>query len=70
LFLTQNLFAMQLREPTNQPAERIVCLTATGIDGLIELGLEPVGYLSQSIADRPEFYGDRAHQFTYPEWFA
>jgi iron complex transport system substrate-binding protein len=48
----------------NQPAERIVCLTATGIDILVELGLEPVGYLSQGIADRPEFYGDRAQQFT------
>ncbi|MBF2050103.1 MAG: ABC transporter substrate-binding protein [Elainella sp. C42_A2020_010] len=48
----------------NQPAERIVCLTATGIDVLAELGLEPVGYLSQGIADRPEFYGERAQQFT------
>lgn len=47
-----------------QPAERIVCLTATGIDSLVELDLEPVGYLSQGIANRPEFYGDRAHQFT------
>jgi iron complex transport system substrate-binding protein len=47
-----------------QPAERIVCLTATGIDSLVELGLEPVGYLTQGIANRSEFYGDRAHQFT------
>lgn len=47
----------------SQSAERIVCLTATGIDILIELGLEPVGYLSQGIADRPEFYGERAQQF-------
>jgi iron complex transport system substrate-binding protein len=47
-----------------QPAERIVCLTATGIDMLAELGLEPAGYLSHGIADRPEFYGDRAQQFT------
>ncbi|NJL37085.1 hypothetical protein HC928_04425 [bacterium] len=48
----------------NQPAERIVCLTATGIDALAELGLEPIGYLAQGIADRPEFFGDRAQQFT------
>lgn len=47
-----------------QPAERILCPTATGIDILFELGLEPVGYLSQGIADRPEFYGERAQQFT------
>jgi iron complex transport system substrate-binding protein len=46
-----------------RPAKRIVCLTATGIDILAELGLEPVGYLAQGIADRPEFYGDRAQQF-------
>lgn len=46
-----------------QPAERIVCLTATGIDILAELGLAPVGYLSQGIADRLEFYGDGAQQF-------
>ncbi|WP_172799613.1 ABC transporter substrate-binding protein [Leptolyngbya sp. O-77] len=48
----------------SKPAERIVCLTATGIDILAELGLEPVGYLAQGIADRPEFFGDRAQQFT------
>ncbi|NJK54170.1 MAG: hypothetical protein HC936_17840 [Leptolyngbyaceae cyanobacterium SU_3_3] len=47
-----------------QPAKRTVCLTATGIDSLAELGLEPVGYLSQGIADRPEFYGEHAQQFT------
>ncbi|WAL60357.1 ABC transporter substrate-binding protein [Thermocoleostomius sinensis] len=48
----------------NQPAERIVCFTATGIDILAELGLASVGYLSQGIADYPESYGDRAQQFT------
>ncbi|MEO1146570.1 MAG: ABC transporter substrate-binding protein [Cyanobacteria bacterium J06638_22] len=47
----------------NQPAQRIVCLTATGIDSLAELGLEPIGYLSKGIAERPEFYGDRAQAF-------
>jgi len=47
----------------NQPAQRIVCLTATGIDSLVELHLEPIGYLAQGIASYPEFYGDRAHQF-------
>lgn len=48
----------------NQSAERIVCLTVTGIDIIAELGLEPVGYLSQGIANPTEFYGDRAQQFT------
>jgi iron complex transport system substrate-binding protein len=47
-----------------QPAKRIVCLTATGIDILAELGLMPIGYLSQGIADKPEFYGDCAQQIT------
>lgn len=46
-----------------QPAERIVSLTATGLDCLIELGLTPVGYLSQGVADQPEFYSDRAQSF-------
>jgi iron complex transport system substrate-binding protein len=45
-----------------QPAQRIVCLSATGIDILSELGLVPIGYLSKGIADRPEFYGEAAHQ--------
>lgn len=48
----------------SQPAKRIVCLTATGLDILAELDLEPVGYLSQGVANKPEFYGDRAQQFT------
>ena len=47
-----------------QSAKRIVCLTATGIDILAELELMPVGYLSKGIADRPEFYGNSAHQIT------
>ncbi|UKO96874.1 ABC transporter substrate-binding protein [Nostoc sp. UHCC 0870] len=46
-----------------QLAKRIVCLTATGLDILVELGLEPVGYLSQGIASRPEFYGESSQQF-------
>ncbi|QYO67960.1 hypothetical protein [Leptolyngbya sp. 7M] len=40
----------------SKPAERILCLTATGIDILVELGLEPIGYLSQGIAGHPEAY--------------
>lgn len=48
----------------HKPAARTVCLTATGIDILAELNLEPIGYLSGGIANRPEFYGDRAQQFT------
>jgi iron complex transport system substrate-binding protein len=47
----------------NQPAKRIVCLTATGIDILAELNLEPIGYLAKGIANRIEFYGDRAANF-------
>ncbi|YAF96098.1 MAG: ABC transporter substrate-binding protein [Nodularia sp. CChRGM 3473] len=46
-----------------RPAERIVCLTATAIDILFELGMEPVGYLREGIASKPEFYGERAEQF-------
>lgn len=46
-----------------RPAKRIVCLTAAGLDSLLELDMEPVGYLSKGVADRPEFYGDRAKQF-------
>lgn len=44
--------------------KRIVCLSATGLDVLLELGLEPIGYLSQGIAGRPEFFGERARCFT------
>lgn len=40
--------------------KRIVCLTAAGLDILVELGLEPVGYLSQGVAGNQEFYGERA----------
>lgn len=46
-----------------QPAKRIVCLTAAGLDILLELGMEPVGYLAKGVADKPEFYGERAKQF-------
>lgn len=45
-----------------KPTKRIVSLTATGLDILLELGLQPVGYLAKGIANRPEFYGDRAQQ--------
>jgi len=46
-----------------QPAKRIVCLTATGIDILAELELMPVGYLSKGITDRPG-YGNPAQPIT------
>jgi iron complex transport system substrate-binding protein len=46
-----------------QPAQRIVCLTASGLDTLAELGLEPVGYLAAGVAANPEFYGERAKAF-------
>lgn len=45
-----------------KPAKQIVSLTATGLDILFELGLQPVGYLTKGIANRPEFYGDQAQQ--------
>ena len=47
----------------SRPARRIVCLTAAGLDILRELGMEPVAYLTKGVADRPEFYGERAKQF-------
>ncbi|MEM1280434.1 MAG: ABC transporter substrate-binding protein [Cyanobacteria bacterium P01_H01_bin.152] len=43
-----------------RPARRIVCLSASGLDALVELGLEPVGALRSEVAAQPEFYGDRA----------
>ncbi|MEO1799551.1 MAG: ABC transporter substrate-binding protein [Cyanobacteria bacterium J06629_2] len=43
--------------------KRIVCLSAAGLDILIELGLEPVGYLSKGVAGNKDFYGDRAKKF-------
>jgi iron complex transport system substrate-binding protein len=52
-----------------KPAQRIVCLTATGLDILVELGLTPVGYLSEGVAAKPEFYGEQANQFmTLGSW--
>ncbi|MEM6404945.1 MAG: ABC transporter substrate-binding protein, partial [Cyanobacteria bacterium P01_D01_bin.116] len=46
-----------------QSAKRIACLTSSGLDILRELDLEPVGYLTKGIADKPEFYGDLAQKF-------
>jgi iron complex transport system substrate-binding protein len=46
-----------------QPAKRIACLTSAGLDILRELDLEPVGYLTQGIAYRPDFYGELAKNF-------
>ncbi|ESA37658.1 iron abc transporter substrate-binding protein [Leptolyngbya sp. Heron Island J] len=59
-----------------QTAKRIVCLTAAGLDILLELDMEPVGYLTKGVADKPEFYGERAKQFKpvgswiFPNWKA
>jgi iron complex transport system substrate-binding protein len=47
-----------------KPAQRIVCLTATGFDVLSELGLEPVGGSASEVAEQPEFYGKKAE--TWP----
>lgn len=56
---------MQHQDPSHLcPKRRIVCLTATGLDCLKELGLEPVGCLSQGVADQVEFYGEQAQNFS------
>ncbi|BAY81650.1 iron(III) dicitrate-binding periplasmic protein [Calothrix parasitica NIES-267] len=47
-----------------QPAKRIACLTSAALDVLRELNLEPVGYLTKGIADKSEFYGELANNFT------
>ena len=56
-------FAGQEIEISRLP-RRIVCLSTAGLDILCELGIHPVGYLSPRVASRPEFYGDRAQDFT------
>ncbi|MGD1942190.1 MAG: ABC transporter substrate-binding protein [Leptolyngbyaceae cyanobacterium] len=43
-----------------RPAQRIVCLSASGLDVLVELGLAPVGGIHSEVAAQPEFYGDRS----------
>ncbi|MEO1297300.1 MAG: ABC transporter substrate-binding protein [Cyanobacteria bacterium J06636_16] len=45
------------------PAQRVVCLSASGLDVLLELGLEPAGGLSNGVARQPEFYGERSQQW-------
>jgi len=45
------------------PARRIVCLSASGLDVVRELGLEPVGSLRGGVGAHPEFYGPRLHQW-------
>ncbi|MEO1131344.1 MAG: ABC transporter substrate-binding protein [Cyanobacteria bacterium J06639_1] len=47
----------------DRPAQRIVCLSASGLDVVLELGLEPVGGLRAGVAECPEFYGRRS-----PQW--
>ncbi|MEM1281499.1 MAG: iron-siderophore ABC transporter substrate-binding protein, partial [Cyanobacteria bacterium P01_H01_bin.152] len=44
-------------------AKRVVCLSASGLDVLSELRLEPVGALRSAVASQSEFYGDRSHQW-------
>ena len=46
-----------------RPAKRVVCLSASGLDVLSELRLEPVGALRSAVASQSEFYGDRSHQW-------
>lgn len=47
----------------DKPAKRIACLTSAALDVLRELDLEPIGYLTKGIADKPEFYGELANNF-------
>ncbi|WP_008308163.1 ABC transporter substrate-binding protein [Leptolyngbya sp. PCC 6406] len=47
--------------PLSPPAQRIVCLSASGLDALMELGLEPIAGLQTGVAVQPEFYGDRVN---------
>lgn len=46
-----------------RPAQRIACLSASGLDVLAELGLEPIAGLRQGVAAQPEFYGQRSRQW-------
>ena len=43
-----------------RPAQRLVCLSASGLDVLVELGLAPVGGSRSEVAAQPEFYGERS----------
>ncbi|MFC4598883.1 ABC transporter substrate-binding protein [Cohnella hongkongensis] len=45
------------------PVKRIACLTEICVDGLAELGLEPVAVVPDSLAFQAEFFGDRASSF-------
>ena len=47
----------------NHSAQRIVCLSSSGLDVLLELGLEPVAGLQEGVAAQPEFYGERSQQW-------
>lgn len=46
-----------------RPAQRIVCLSASGLDALAELGLEPIGVVASAIATHPDLYGTRAESW-------
>ena len=46
-----------------RPAQRLICLSASGLDILLELGLEPVGGRRKGVAEQPEFYGERSQHW-------
>jgi len=46
-----------------RPAKRLVCLSASGLDVLAELGLDPVGAISSEVAVQSEFYGTRSQHW-------
>jgi iron complex transport system substrate-binding protein len=47
------------------PARRVACLSASGLDVLAELGLEPVGSSASEVASQPEFFGEQAAQWPH-----
>ncbi|MEM6444991.1 MAG: ABC transporter substrate-binding protein [Cyanobacteria bacterium P01_D01_bin.123] len=69
LLLSQHVDTYRVTDSTavcvclKHPAKRVVCLSASGLDAVLELGLEPVGGLRAGVAARPEFYGKQS-----PQW--
>lgn len=45
------------------PARRIISLSASGLDALLELGLEPIGGIRKGVAAQSEFYGEQTQQW-------
>lgn len=41
------------------PARRVISLSASGFDALLELGLAPIGGIQSEVVAQPDFYGER-----------